>query len=169
MNIQKNHVVTLHYRLHEDHDGGELIEETFGGEPLSFIFGVGMMLPMFEENLENKILGDTFDFTLQPEDAYGEYQDEAVVELSIETFRGADGEIDRTQLVEGTPVNMQDHEGRTYRGVILEPKMESVIVDFNHPMSGRVLHFSGEVVEVRPATDSELDHGHVHPGGLEHD
>lgn len=169
MNIQKNHVVTLHYKLHEDHVDGELIEETYGSEPLSFIYGVGMMLPMFEEYLENKVSGDTFEFTLQPEEAYGDYQDEAVVELSIETFRGPDGEIDRTKLVEGTPINMQDNEGRMYNGVIQEPKMESVIVDFNHPMSGRVLHFSGEITEIRVATDSELDHGHVHPGGIEHD
>ncbi len=169
MNIQKNQVVSLHYRLHEDNSEGELIEETYGNEPLSFIFGVGMMLPTFEENIENKVLGDSFDFTLQPEDAYGDYQEEAVVELSIDTFKGADGQIDRSNLLPGTPINMQDQEGRAYRGVILEPKMESVVVDFNHPMSGRVLHFSGEIIEVRLAMPSELDHGHVHPGGLEHD
>ena len=169
MDIQQNHVVSLHYRLREDDANGEFMEETFGSEPLSFIFGVGMMLPMFEENLENKSVGDAFDFILQPEDAYGEYQEEAVVELPIDTFRGMDGEIDREKLLEGTPVNMQDNDGRTYTGVIIEPKMESIVVDFNHPMSGRVLHFTGEILEVRPATPTELDHGHVHPGGLEHD
>jgi FKBP-type peptidyl-prolyl cis-trans isomerase SlyD len=169
MNIQKNHVVSLNYRLHEDDATGEFLEETYGTEPLSFIFGVGMMLPAFEENIENKVLGDSFDFTLQPEDAYGDYQEEAVVELPIDTFKGVDGQIDRAALLTGTPVNMQDQEGRAYRGVILETKMESIIVDFNHPMSGRVLHFSGEITEVRQATPSELDHGHVHPGGLEHD
>lgn len=169
MNITKNNVVTLHYKLEEDNLNGELIEETFSGEPLSFIFGVGMMLPSFEEHLENKVPGDHFSFTLQPENAYGDYEDEAVIDIPIENFANSNGEVDRTKLLQGAPLNMQDAEGRTYRGVIIEPKIESIVVDFNHPMSGRTLHFSGEILEVRNATESELAHGHVHPGGHEHD
>lgn len=59
---------------------------------------------------------------------------------------------------------MHDNEGRTYRYVVVEPKIDMIIVDFNHPMSGHTLHFKGEILEVREATASELDHGHVHPG-----
>jgi FKBP-type peptidyl-prolyl cis-trans isomerase SlyD len=168
MHIQKHHVVSVHYKLTEDTASGELIEETFGSEPLSFIFGVGMMLPSFEGNLENKIVGDSFAFTLAPEEAYGEYEEQAVVEIPISSFADANGEIDRSKLLQGAPLTMHDHEGRAYRGVVAEPKLESIVVDFNHPMSGRTLHFMGEVIEVRPATESELDHGHVHPGGHDH-
>lgn len=64
---------------------------------------------------------------------------------------------------------MHDQEGRSYSGVVQEVKEEAIVVDFNHPMSGYTLHFTGEIVEVRPATATELDHGHVHPGGHEHD
>lgn len=169
MNIQKNQVVTLHYRLTEDTVDGELIEETFGSEPLAFIFGVGMMLPSFEEHLEGKVSGDTFSFTLEPADAYGEYEDQAVVEIPIGSFADETGNIDRTKLIPGAPLTMHDQEGRAYRGVVQEAKIEAIVVDFNHPMSGHTLHFKGEILEVRQATPSELDHGHVHPGGHEHD
>lgn len=169
MIIQKNHVVSLHYTLTEDTAEGELIEETYNSDPLSFIYGVGMMLPAFEEHLENKVTGDTFSFTLEPEDAYGLYEDQAVVEIPIGSFADESGEIDRTKLLAGAPLTMHDNEGRTYRGVVVEPKIESITVDFNHPMSGRTLHFKGEILEVRPATASEMDHGHVHAGGYDHD
>lgn len=91
MNIQKNHVVTLHYSLNEDNLEGELIEETYGSEPMAFIFGVGMMLPAFESNIENMAAGDGFSFTLDPLDAYGEYQDEAVVEIPMSSFTDESG------------------------------------------------------------------------------
>jgi FKBP-type peptidyl-prolyl cis-trans isomerase SlyD len=169
MQIQKNQVVKLHYKLNEDNPEGELIEETYSAEPLEFIFGIGMMLPSFEEFLENKIAGDSFAFTLEPENAYGLYEDEAVVEIPIQSFADEQGNIDRTKLLAGAPLTMHDHEGRTYRGVVLEPKDESITVDFNHPMSGYTLHFQGEILSVRPATPSELDHGHVHHNGMDHD
>lgn len=136
MNIAKESVVSLHYRLFEDDKNGELIEETYGSQPLTFIFGVGMMLPSFEEHLENKTAGDTFEFTLAPEDAYGEYEDGAVIDISIDNFKDENGNVDREQLVAGRPIDMVDGEGRNFHGVIVEQKIESVVIDFNHPMSG---------------------------------
>jgi len=168
MNIQKNHVVSLHYTLTEDTTDGELIEETYNSDPLEFIFGVGMMLPSFEEYLENKVAGDSFAFTLEPEDAYGLYEDQAVVEIPMGSFVDDTGNVDKTKLIPGSPLQMNDQEGRMYNGVVLEAKDESIVVDFNHPMSGRTLHFKGEILTVRDATDSELDHGHVHHGGQDH-
>jgi len=169
MNIQKNHVVSLHYKLTEDTAEGEFIEETYGTDPLEFIFGVGMMLPSFEEHLEDKLAGDSFAFTLEPEDAYGLYEDQAVVEIPIGSFADETGNIDRSKLIPGSPLQMNDHEGRVYHGVVQEAKIEAIVVDFNHPMSGRTLHFKGEILAVRDATPSELDHGHVHHGGHDHD
>lgn len=169
MQIQKNQVVKLHYKLNEDDAQGELIEETYSAEPLEFIFGVGMMLPSFEEFLENKVAGDHFAFTLEPQDAYGEYEDQAVVEIPITSFADEQGNIDRSKLMAGAPLTMHDHEGRTYRGVVLDAKDEAITVDFNHPMSGYTLHFQGEILSVRAATASELDHGHVHHDGMDHD
>ena len=168
MRIQKNHVVSIHYKLNEDNQEGELIEETYNAEPLTFIFGIGMMLPSFEEHLENKLAGDKFSFTLQPEDAYGEYEDEALIEFPISNFADDDGNVDRSGLVAGAPLNMHDQEGRTFTGVILETKPETILIDFNHPMAGHILHFQGDILEVREATATELDHGHIHHDGHDH-
>ena len=162
MQISTNKVVGLHYRLTEDGPEGQLVEETYNAEPLRFIFGIGMMIPSFEENLETLVSGDTFSFTLAPEDAYGEYEEEAVVEIPISSFADESGNVDRDRLQTGSPLQMMDQQGRAYHGVVLEPRLESIVVDFNHPMSGKTLHFTGEILEVREATPSELDHGHVH-------
>lgn len=165
MSILKNKVVKLHYKLHEDDKNGEFIEETYGSEPLEFIFGVGMMLPSFEEHLEGKKSGDNFEFTLAPEDAYGEYEEGAVTEIAMNNFADENGVVDKEKLVEGHPIQMVDMEGRAYHGVIVELSDEFVTVDFNHPMAGRTLHFSGEIVDVRDASPMELEHGHIHHNG----
>ncbi|MCO6464386.1 MAG: peptidylprolyl isomerase [Saprospiraceae bacterium] len=168
MQIKKNHVVTLHYKLTEDDANGEFIEETYNSDPLIFIYGIGMMVPAFEQHLEGKNAGDRFSFTLQPEDAYGDYDDNALMEIPIENFADESGNVDRDKLVHGTPITLHDPQGNGYTGVIAEVKLGSVVIDFNHPMSGRTLYFDGEVLEVREATSQELDHGHVHHGGHDH-
>lgn len=169
MSIQQNTVVSLHYRLREGSAEGELIEETFGAEPLTFIYGIGQMISGFETNLSGKNEGDTYSFLLSPGEAYGEKDMEAIVEVPIENFADEDGNVDRDYLTVGAPIHMTDEEGHRYRGILSEVKLSTVIVDFNHPMAGKSLHFSGEVISVRPATESELDHGHVHgPGGHHH-
>jgi FKBP-type peptidyl-prolyl cis-trans isomerase SlyD len=169
MKIQKNHVVSLHYTLTEDTDEGELLEETYNGEPLSFIFGTGMMLPGFEEHLEDKATGDTFSFVLEPEDAYGDYEEQAVVNIPRSNFTDENGAIDTEKIQPGAPITMHDQNGREFHGVIAELNSDAITVDFNHPMSGRTLCFKGEILDVREATPSELDHGHIHHGGLDHD
>ena len=169
MNIQQNTVVSLHYSLREGSAEGELIEETFGQEPLTFIFGNGQMISGFEANLNGKLAGDTYSFLLSPEEAYGATDAEAIVEVPIENFADESGNVDRDYLVAGAPIHMTDEDGHRYRGILAEVKLNTVMVDFNHPMAGKSLHFSGEGLSVRPATESELDHGHVHgPGGHHH-
>jgi len=169
MNIQQNTVVSLHYSLRDGSAEGELIEETFGGEPLTFIFGIGQMIAGFEANLNGKNTGDSYGFLLSPEEAYGAVDTEALVEVPIENFADENGNVDRDYLVTGAPIHMTDEDGHRYRGIVAEVKLNTVIVDFNHPMAGKSLYFSGEILSVRPATESELDHGHVHgPGGHHH-
>ncbi|MBK7633259.1 MAG: hypothetical protein IPJ13_02475 [Saprospiraceae bacterium] len=77
-----------------------------------------------------------FSFTLEPEDAYGEYEEQAVVEIPIGSFADEAGNVDRSKLLCRAPLTMHDNEGQTYRGVVVEPKIDMIIVDFNHPMSG---------------------------------
>jgi FKBP-type peptidyl-prolyl cis-trans isomerase SlyD len=168
MIIDKNKVVTLHYQLRRDDSAGELIEETFGRDPLVFLYGAGQMIPKFEQELSGKKAGDSFDFDIDSEDAYGDYDPEAVIPLPKTSFI-IDGELATHLLVPGKTIPMRDQNGRELIGTIQRIENESVIMDFNHPMAGVDLHFSGQIESIREATETELSHGHVHgPGGHNH-
>ncbi len=168
MIISKNTVVSVHYRLKEGHAEGDLVEETFGGAPLTFLFGVGQMIPEFERQLEGKDAGEEFAFGINSGDAYGESDPEAVVMLPLSIFE-LDGKIDEDLLVVGNSVPMSDNEGNHLTGIVREVNDEGVLMDFNHPMAGKDLYFTGVVESVREATSEEIAHNHVHgPGGHHH-
>jgi FKBP-type peptidyl-prolyl cis-trans isomerase SlyD len=168
MNISQNKVVSLTYELKLDNNMGETVDMADASAPLIFIYGTGSMLPKFESNLENLNLNDTFEFTLDPADAYGEQIDEAIVDLPIDIFK-IDGQIDEEMLTVGNFVPMQDNEGHPLEGKILEINKEHVKMDFNHPLAGKTLHFTGQIVDLREATEDEISHGHVHgPHGHHH-
>ncbi len=169
MIIEKNTVVTLHYRLQEDDASGELVEETYGGEPLVFLFGVGQMLPEFESQLEGKEEGAAFSFSIKSEDAYGDEDPDALVKLPLSTFL-IDGKLAEDMLVVGNSIPMSDQHGNQLVGVVKEVEEDGVLIDFNHPMAGQDLYFSVKVEAVRKATLEEIAHGHVHgDGGHHHD
>src|ERR1700749_3177499 len=88
MEIKPQHVVSLTYDLYVDQDGSEVLQESATEEqPLTFLYGAGQMLPRFEENLSDLSTGDSYDFRLSAEDAYGEYDEEAVANLPLEMFK----------------------------------------------------------------------------------
>ncbi len=168
MVIEKNMVVSLHYRLTHNDVLGELVEETFGSEPLVFLYGAGQMIPEFERQLAGKTQGDLFSFGIKADEAYGEHDPDAVVLLPMETFE-MDGQVDERMLQIGTIIPMSDDEGNQLNGTVREVSAEGVLIDFNHPMAGVNLYFTGNVESLRPATDTEMEHGHVHgPGGHHH-
>ncbi|MFT3738341.1 MAG: peptidylprolyl isomerase [Breznakibacter sp.] len=155
MKIDRNSYVTLIYQLRYDNQNGELIEETGNDTPLEFVYGAGKMLEMFEHHLEGLQAGDSFAFGLEPEQAYGEMNPNAIVEIPKHIFQ-VNGKIDENLLVEGNSVPMQDSHGHRLNGVVLEVNEEIVKMDFNHPLAGESLYFNGKVVAVREATDEEL-------------
>lgn len=167
MKIQKNTVVSLTYNLHLDSAEGELIESTNNERPLVFLYGVGMMLPEFEKQLSDKKGGESFAFTLTKEEAYGEYSLDAVVKLPINIFEH-EGKIEESLLIEGNVIPMQDNEGNHLNGKVVSVDTDSVQMDFNHPMAGKQLYFTGDILEIREATEEELNHGHVHADGENH-
>jgi FKBP-type peptidyl-prolyl cis-trans isomerase SlyD len=168
MEIKNNTVVQLNYKLQKDNDKGILVEDTYGKDPLTFIYGIGQMIPAFEANLKGKNPEDTFSFGIEATEAYGQHHEDAVVELPIESFKVND-EIDHEGIRPGRIITMQDNTGQRHTGKIIKSELTAVTVDFNHPMAGQNLFFSGEILSVRNATESELDHGHVHgPGGHQH-
>ena len=157
MKIAPNHVVSLTYDLYSPKDGTEaLVESATQEQPLTFLFGVGQMLPKFEENLSTLSTGDNYDFTISAADGYGEHDENAVANLPKDMFNGADlPEI-------GSILPLQDNNGNRFQGQVVSIAEDSIIVDLNHPMAGQDLHFKGEILNVRPATPEELSHGHAH-------
>lgn len=165
MKIEINKYVTLSYDLHvgED-DERELMESATTEAPLEFIFGTNSMLESFEDQIEGKVAGDTFSFTLTPEETYGDYDDDKIVELPKNVFQ-VDGEIDEELLFEGNSIPMMDTEGNKLMGSIIEIKDEIVSMDFNHPLAGETLHFTGNVIAVRDAEAEEISALFAQDGG----
>jgi FKBP-type peptidyl-prolyl cis-trans isomerase SlyD len=167
MEIEKNSVVSLHYTLRADTAEGTLIEETFGADPLVFLYGAGQMIPEFERQLLGKKAGENFSFGISSAEAYGEFDPDSVVMLPISTFV-INGKLAEDLLQPGNMIPMSDEHGNRLRAIIREVRPDGVVVDFNHPMAGQDLYFTGVIESVRAATQSEVAHGHVHGTGGHH-
>jgi FKBP-type peptidyl-prolyl cis-trans isomerase SlyD len=170
MQITNEKVVTLSYELTvTDADGQkELIETVENDDPMAFIQGMSGLPEAFEENIEGLSAGDTFEFSIPAEDGYGEFDPTAIVELPKEIFK-VDGEFVEEMLEVGNYLPMTDDSGNQLNGRIISVETEYVKMDFNHPLVGKEMYFKGTIMEVRDATQSEIDHGHVHgTGGVQH-
>lgn len=155
MQISKNKVVSLSYQLTVD---GDVVDKATPQNPLSFIFGRGMLLPKVEANIEGKRAGDAFKFTLTAAEGYGEVDEAGINEFPLDAFM-VDGQLEDGLLTEGAIIPMQDSKGNVFNATVLEVKENSVELDFNHPLAGMELNFEGSVVEVRIATEKELAKG----------
>jgi FKBP-type peptidyl-prolyl cis-trans isomerase SlyD len=159
MKITVNKSVSAEYELFVDGEVEgelELMEKATTEQPLSFIYGAGMMLPKFEENLFGLEAGSKFDFTINTEDAYGLYDDESVLDLDRSIFE-IDGKIDEEVIFAGNVVPLMDNEGNRINAQIVSIDDSHVKVDLNHPLAGENLHFKGSVLDVREATEKELE------------
>ena len=155
MEITKNRMVTLTYDLRLDDQNGDMIEQATADRPLRFIYGAGQMLPKFESQLAGMKSGQSFEINLTKYDAYGEINDDAIVELPLQVF-SVDGNFDEEMVKIGNTVPMMTGDGQRLNGIVLEVSDQAVKMDFNHPLAGEDLHFQGEVLEVREATDEEI-------------
>lgn len=156
MKITANKFVAVTYDLNVgEGEERELMEKATADAPLKFIFGTGAMLPAFENALKGLEVGNTFNFSIEPTDAYGEYEEDHVLDLPKNLFE-VDGKFDAETIQEGNTVPMMDSNGNRLNGSVLEVKEEVVIMDFNHPLAGETLHFSGEVIEVHEPTAEEI-------------
>lgn len=167
MQIAKNTVVSLMYELRTGGFESDIVEKTDNDNPLEFIYGVGMMIPKFEENLDGKSANDEFRFMIPAKDGYGHVNEDYIITLPKAAFK-LEGESEEDVLVPGKVLPMQDDSGHHYHGMVVEVKGDSVVMDFNHPMAGSDLYFNGVIKSVRKATSEELDHGHVHGDGCDH-
>lgn len=161
MVVSQNKVVSLTYELRVNGRSGEIIETVDSNSPLTFLFGTGSLLPKFEDNLAGLKTGDSFDFNLVSEDAYGEFDESSVIKVPLQAFQ-IDGKVDYDLVKIGNKIPMQDSEGHKLTGVVKNIDIDSVTMDFNHPLAGSHLFFSGEITDVRQATEEEIAHGHLH-------
>jgi FKBP-type peptidyl-prolyl cis-trans isomerase SlyD len=155
MKIENNKKVSLIYELRENDSNGRIIEALDESRPLSFIYGTGRLLPVFESNISLLKTGDNFRFTLSSEMAYGDKREEMIINVPVSVFE-TDGKINEDICRVGNEVPMTDSDGNPLTGIINEITDTYVRMDFNHPMAGLNLFFSGKIVEVREATEHEL-------------
>ena len=160
MKIENNKYVAVTYNLIVGEADGEatIMESATANRPLEFIPGLGMMLPKFEENLLGLEQGAKFDFTMSPDDAYGQHDPERVASIPFEIFQDEKGKIDFNTVAVDHTLPMMAQEGNTFHGTVTEidQKKKVVVMDFNHPLAGETLHFVGEVMLVRECTAEEM-------------
>jgi FKBP-type peptidyl-prolyl cis-trans isomerase SlyD len=155
MKITQNAVVEFSYDLEVD---GQIVDRTTNEKPLDYIHGTGSLLPKLEAHIEDMEPGDKFDVTLSPADGYGEVDPSRIIDLPKSAFE-VNGEVREDLLVPGNTIPMMNSMGGVIPGVVIEVTEDSVKMDLNHQMAGKTLHFTGEILTVREATEKELTEG----------
>ncbi|GMA16208.1 peptidylprolyl isomerase [Deinococcus metallilatus] len=155
MNITQDKVVELDYVLKVD---GEVVDRSEPGDPLVYLHGHSNIIPGLERALEGKKAGDSLHVTVQPEDGYGERDEDNVETLDRSDF---DDEVEV-----GATYYAQAEDGSVLPFTVVGVEGDQVQVDFNPPLAGQVLNFDVTVRNVRDATPEELEHGHAHAAGM---
>lgn len=156
MAISQDSVVTIHYTLKDD--AGEVIDSSASGEPLMYLHGHGNLIPGLERELTGHEVGEQLSVRVAPADGYGEHDERLVQSVPLNALRGV------KDVKAGMRLSAQTDEGP--RSVtVTEVSGESVTLDGNHPLAGKSLNFDVRIEGVRPATEEELAHGHVHGPG----
>jgi FKBP-type peptidyl-prolyl cis-trans isomerase SlyD len=159
-------IVELKYELREGGASGELLEMMDEHWPLKFYFGGGSMLPAFEAQLAGLSEGDAFSFTLNPDDAYGQVKPELFREIPLSTFED-DPMFQPDQMESGEILLLRDAGGREISGTVIEILPESYLIDFNHALAGKDLHFSGNILYIRTPRAEERNHKrYIEPNGV---
>ncbi len=158
--IANGSVVAIDYRLHLG--DGDVIDASSPGEPLSYLHGGGQIVPGLERALEGMEAGEAKHVVVSPEEGYGPHDPRGVQELPKTNFP------EDVKPEPGMEFTAHGPKGEEVPFQVKEVRPDVVVVDLNHPLAGRTLHFDVTVREVRAATPEELEHGHAHgPEGRE--
>jgi FKBP-type peptidyl-prolyl cis-trans isomerase SlyD len=157
--IQKNTVVTLDYTLKVN---DQVVDSTQDHEPIQFIQGHGQIISGLEDELYGMTPGQKKELVIEPSKGYGESDPDAFADIPRKEFPG------NIPLKRGVELRLTDEDGEEMYAVIDSLQEDSVRLNFNHPLAGEDLHFNIEVVDIRPATSEEIQHGHVHEHGGSH-
>lgn len=156
MQIAEHSVAAFHYTLTDD--DGQVIDTSAGHEPLTYLHGGGQIVPGLEKQMDGRSVGDKFTAVVTPEEGYGVRHEDLVQEVPRAAFAG----------VEDLQPGMQ-FQGHGPQGdinvTVSKVEGDKVVIDGNHPLAGKALHFAVEITDVRAANDEELEHGHVHGAG----
>jgi FKBP-type peptidyl-prolyl cis-trans isomerase SlyD len=149
-------VIGIEYTL-KDANTGEHLDSNVGQSPLEFVSGKGQIIPGLESKLVDMNVNEEADVMVEPKDAYGELNEEAIQTLPREQFAGI-------ELKEGMSLYGTGEQGETVQVTVASFNEQEVTIDYNHPMAGRTLMFSVAVLSSRAATEEEIQTGVV--GGM---
>ena len=151
----------MHYTLTDD--AGTVIDSSANADPLTYLQGAGNIIPGLENALLGLRAGDQREVRVAPEEGYGLVIAELVQQVPVEMFQGVE------KIEPGMTFQAQDQSGYIQRVEVKSVDGNMVTIDANHPLAGQHLNFNVAIVEVRPATEEEIEHGHVHgPHGHHH-
>jgi FKBP-type peptidyl-prolyl cis-trans isomerase SlyD len=160
MIAEKDKVVTFHYTL--KNAAGEQLESSREQDPMNYLHGASNIIPGLEKAMEGRASGDEFSVTVEPEDAYGQRNENNVQRIPLKRLRGV-GKISPGQVL-----NLNTKQGQV-QVTVLKVGRFNVDVDGNHPLAGTQLTFDVEITDIRDASEEEIKHRHVHgPGGHDH-
>ncbi|ADZ92364.1 FKBP-type peptidyl-prolyl cis-trans isomerase [Marinomonas mediterranea] len=160
MQIAPNKVVSMHYTLTDEN--GETIDSSAGQEPLLFLSGAQNIIEGLDSALQGKVAGDSLKVEVQPEEGYGPIHQELIQLVPRDNFSGVEEIEIGMQFMAQTPGGQQPV-------TVIAIEEDGIMLDGNHPLAGKVLNFDVEIIEVREASEEELEHSHAHgEGGHEH-
>ena len=155
MKIEDNRVVRFHYTVSEPGKGQ--IESSREMDPISALIGHGNLIPGLEAAMQGREAGESFEQTVEPDQAYGPRREGLVQRVPRKHFKGA-------KLVPGMQVVLPTDRGQQAM-TVKKVGISVVDVDLNHPMAGKTLQFAVEILDVREASAEEIAHKHVHGDG----
>lgn len=162
MKVEKDKVVSIHYRLSE---AGNMLEDSHQAEPMVYLHGHKGIFPALEKALEDKVVGDKVSATLPPNETYGERNETAIQRVSINHLvrQGKKKEKYKPGMI----VYLNSKQG-AQPAIVVKAGLKTLDVDLNHPYAGKTLDFEVEILDIRDASAEEIAHGHVHGKGGHH-
>ena len=153
--VTDGQVVSMEYTLRVD---GKVVDSSAGGDPLDYLHGVGNIIPGLEREMDGMAVGESKNVIVSAADGYGEVDEEAFMEAPRNEFPKD------MPITPGVEMELTGPEDQPMYARIESVEGETVLLNMNHPLAGKELHFDVKVVGLREATNEEMEHGHAHDG-----
>ncbi len=156
MQIAENRVVTLNYTLKDNE--GNIIDSADDGS-FAYLHGAANIIPGLEHALQGKSAGEELSVTIEPEQGYGERNENMTQVVPRKMFETDD------EIKIGMQFHAESPDGQPMTVTVIDVNDDEVTIDGNHPLAGTVLNFDLQILDIREATAEEQEHGHVHGAG----